>query len=216
MRAMAFGLVGHIFRPKMRGFAAELFESISNNRYLVLLSCLMLSGMAAGALYSRNVGSESLLHLDFIFNSNIVSRASNTYISNFTASFASSFLFILACFLSGLSLWGVFIVPAVLFFRGFGLGLTSGYMVSVYGGMGVLFYLCVILPGAFVSCLAIIFASREGMHYSRFFAFHASEARQSFRMKWYLMRFGGILGLCFLAALIDLTLSSLLGGLFSF
>ncbi|MFR8531226.1 MAG: stage II sporulation protein M [Anaeromassilibacillus sp.] len=137
---------------------ASLIEAVRSNLAAVLLALCFLVGMVSGALITRNVDVSILDKVDFLFYSNFQERASQPVFSVFSASFASSFLFVLARFLCGLSLWGVFAVPAILFFRGLGLGLTSGYLYATHGFHGVIFHFLVILPGAFVCCLALLLA----------------------------------------------------------
>ena len=96
---------------------ASLIEAVRSNLAAVLLALCFLVGMVSGALITRNVDVSILDKVDFLFYSNFQERASQPVFSVFSASFASSFLFVLACFLCGLSLWGVFAVPAILFFR---------------------------------------------------------------------------------------------------
>jgi len=196
------------------------FDALRVNYVLVLFSVFLISGMVFGAIFAKNAGFSALSKLDFLFYSNFKTRAVQPFLSVFSASFASSFLFILFCFLCGLSMWGMFMIPAVLFFRGFGLGLTSGYLYAAYGGNGILFNLAVILPGAFICCLAILLAAREGTRFSRRIAScgtsSQSGAISQANIKIYLLRFGAILGIAFLAALIDLLLSACFAGMFSF
>jgi stage II sporulation protein M len=117
-------------------------------------------------------------------------------------------------------MWGMFFIPFVVFFRGFGLGLTSGYIYAAYAWEGVLYNLVVILPGALFCCIAILLAAREGTRFSKRMAACGTSApnevmRRS-NLKLYLMRFGAILALSFFAALIDLLLSACFAGLFRF
>lgn len=117
-------------------------------------------------------------------------------------------------------MWGMFIIPAIVFFRGFGLGLTSGYIYAAYSWNGVLFNLVVILPGALFCCLAIMLAAREGTRFSRRIAACGTSAGSGTisrnNMKLYLLRFGAILGVAFFAALTDAFLSVCFAGMFSF
>lgn len=202
---------------KRNPFETDLWETVRNNWELVLLSLLLLGGMLCGALLTGNAGFDTINRLDFLFAGNFKARISEPFLAIFAASFASSFLFIFGCFLCGLSMWGVFLVPFILVFRGFGLGLASGYLYSVYGGKGILFNLAVILPGAFVSCLSILLASREGIRFSRRLTTSCgSESLNRPQIGYYLLRFGAILGIAFCAAIIDLVLSACLSGFFSF
>ena len=183
---------------------------------LVVLSLLLLAGLAVGAVFARNSGADLLERLDFLFAGNFKARATASFLSIFSASFASAFLFIFACFLCGLSMWGIFFIPFILFFRGLGLGLTSGYLYAVYGGIGILFNLVVILPGAFFCCLSVLFAARDGIGFSRLLFSCGSRPVSRTKFKLYTLHFGAALGLACFAALLDLWLSACFGGLFSF
>lgn len=204
--------IGHAARGD---FLRELKDAARTNRAMLLLAAVFLVGMVFGAVNSGSAGMRTLSRLDFLFAGNFKARADLPLISIFSASFASAFLFILACFLCGLSMWGAFFIPTVPFFRGFGLGLTSGYLYVTYGWKGFLYNFAVILPGAFFCCLAILAASLEGMRYSRSLAARGAAAKE-IPIKNYLMRFGGILACACVAAVLDVLMSALFGGFFSF
>jgi stage II sporulation protein M len=217
---MSMIMIRHSFMRGSKRAFEDLFVAVRANYVLVLFSVFLILGMILGAIFAKNVSFSALSKLDFLFYSNFKIRAMQSFSSVFSASFASSFLFILFFFLCGLSMWGMFMIPALLFFRGFGLGLTSGYLYAAYGTNGILFNLAVILPGAFICCLAILLAAREGMRFSRRIASYGTSAQSGTisraNVKLYLLRFGAILGIAFLAALIDLFLSTCFAGLFSF
>lgn len=194
----------------------EMLASAKLHRDLVLLSIIFLAGMSVGAFYARNADAQALQRLDFLFAGNFKARVTDSYFSIFAASFASAFLFIFACFLCGMSIWGLLLIPFIPFFRGFGLGLTSGFLYSSYSWMGILFNLVVILPGALVCCLSVIFAAREGIGFSRLLMSCGSKTINRTKFKLYILHFGVALGIACLAALVDLLLSACFGGLFSF
>ncbi len=207
-------------KPGWNGKIKFFFQALRENYALVLLSVFLICGMIFGVLFAKNAEVSALSKLDFLFFSNFKARTVQPFVTVFSASFASSFLFILSCFLCGLSMWGMFIIPGIVFFRGFGLGLTSGYIYAAYGWNGVLFNLTVILPGAFFCCLAILLAAREGTRFSRKIASCGALAQSGTisrnNIRLYLLRFGAILGIAFFAALIDLFLSACFSGMFSF
>jgi len=217
---MSMIVIKHSFRRRSFIDAKCFIEALHENRILVLFSISLIIGMIFGAIFARNAGMDALNRLDFLFYSNFKMRAVQSVISIFAASFASSFIFVFICFLCGLSMWGMIIIPAVLFFRGFGLGLTSGYLYAAYGLKGILFNFSVILPGAFVCCLAILLAAREGSRFSRRIAscgaMPESGTISPSKIKLYLLRFGAILALAFSAALLDVLFSACFAGLFSF
>ncbi len=212
-------MVRHNFIHGLKRILVDFFDAIRENYVLVSFSIFLITGMVLGSIFAKNIDFSVLSKLDFLFYSNIKTRSVQPFLSVFTASFASSFLFVLFCFLCGLSIWGMFIIPVVLVFRGFGLGLTSGYLYSSYGGNGILFNLIVILPGAFICCIAILLAAREGSRFSRRIAAGGKGqggiiSRSNIRL--YLLRFGAILGIAFLSAVTDLILSACFAGMFSF
>jgi stage II sporulation protein M len=203
-------------RSNFNDACSDLKQAVTMNKTICLLALLFLIGMTVGAVVSRNAGFRSISHLDFLFAGNFKARLNQPFVAIFSASFASAFLFILACFLCGLSIWGAFLLPAIPFFRGFGLGLTSGFLYAAYGWKGFLYNLSVILPGAFLCCIAILFGTMEGIRYSRSLALHRVYAPGGKPIRIYVTRFAGILGCACVAAIIDTLMSALFGGFFSF
>lgn len=190
---------------------ASLVSAIKNHFIMILLALCFLGGMVLGAILARSIDQTILSKIDFLFVSNFQERAVQPVFSVLTASFSSSFLFLFACFLCGLSVWGVFMVPVILFFRGIGLGMTSGYLYALYGFHGVIFNFLVILPGAFLCCLALLLAAKESMHLSRNITNSGG-----LKIKAYFLRFGKALIICFFAAVLDLLTTVCFAGLFSF
>lgn len=195
----------------------NLIEALRIHGILVFLAMFLLCGVVMGALFARSAGPDILKRLDFLFYSDFQSRAVQAPASIFIASLGSTFLFLLACFLCGLSMWGMFLVPVVPLFRGFGLGLTSGYLYAAYGLQGVLFNAAVILPGAFLCVISILLAAREGIYFSKKIAgCGISKDPVYLRLKTYLARFGSIMILAFVSAIVDLAMTFCFAGLFSF
>lgn len=202
----------------LSGFGKDLLQAIRENRAFSLLSLVLLVGMVLGSLYARSADASVLQRLDFLFAGNWEARQTQPFLMVFSAAFASSFLFIFACFLCGLSMWGAFFIPVILTFRGFGLGLTSGYLYVSFGWKGILYNLAVILPGAFFCCLAILFAAGEGIRYSRMLAAQNthSASTATVPVSRYFLRFGTILAWACAAAVLDTLLSAFFGGCFTF
>lgn len=216
MCVTATRLQGRRRRPLRGGFVGDLLAAARENRAMVALALIFLAGMVVGSLYARSSGFRSVSRLDFLFAGNFKARLTQPFLSVFAASFASSFLFIFACFLCGLSMWGAFFIPVVPFFRGFGFGLTSGYLYAAYAWKGFLYDLAVLMPGAFLCCLAILLASLEGIRYSRALAFKGAAQAGGPPIRNYIFRFGIILALACAAAVLDTMLSAVFGGCFSF
>ena len=117
---------------------------------------LVAAGLAAGCRLSAQLGDDTLGRLDFLFVTNLPERLGGGFAGVFAASFASDFLFISAAFLMGLCPWGAPALIALAFFKGFGVGVSAGYLILMYGFGGMWFYLLVLLPGMLVFTAALV------------------------------------------------------------
>ncbi len=117
---------------------------------------LIITGLAAGCRLSVQVDESILGRLDFLFVTNLPERLDGGFPAAFSASFASDFLFVAAAFLMGLCPWGAPVLPALAFFKGLGVGISAGYLIVSYGAGGLLFYLCVLVPGLLVFTAALV------------------------------------------------------------
>ena len=123
----------------------------------MLFSLMLVIGLTAGSFCSGNLSRDTLKSLDFLFATNMPARLSGGALGAFCAGFASDFLFLLAAFLMGLSLWGAAALPFIAFFKGFGVGVSAGYLLMTYGLKGFVFYISVLLPGIVISCVALVY-----------------------------------------------------------
>lgn len=189
-------------------------KELANKGTLLLLTGILLAGMICGVLSARCADETELSKLDFLFANNFQLREGQTMLTIFAASLTSVFLFLLAGFLMGLSVWGSILTPIIPFFRGFGLGVSSGFLYASYSWKGVLFHLAVMLPGMVLSSIAVILSAREGMHFSKeltnaCFSFGKGRGASPV-LKDYLLKNGIILAIGALAALFDMLLTTLL------
>lgn len=192
-------------------------KEIAGKGPLLLLAGILLAGMVCGVLSARCADETVLSRLDFLFSSNFQLQEEQTMFSVFAASLTSIFLFLLAGFFMGLSVWGTVLIPVLPFFRGFGLGVSTGFLYASYSWKGVLFHLAVMLPGMVFSSVAIILSAREGMRFSKeltgaSFSFGKGGRSASPALRDYLMRNGVILTIGAVAALFDMLLTTLLAG----
>ncbi|MDU7337202.1 MAG: stage II sporulation protein M [Clostridium sp.] len=208
-----------VAEPRFRVFDLHsMLEVVLENPLVTVLAFLLLVGTIFGALFARGADDTILQKLDLLFVSDVKARAVQSSGSAFVASLSSSFFFVMISFLFGMSLWGVFVLPFIPLFRGFGFGLASGYLYAAYGFQGVLFNAVVVLPGAFLSMVAILLAAKEGMLFSKSTLIQALKHEQSkaLSLKAYAIQFGSILILSAAAAAIDLITTVCFTGAFTF
>ncbi len=190
------------------------------NMPFFIFTFLLLCGIVAGALYGRNADAVTLERLDLIFLSNFSVRCTQGMFNSFAASFSSSFIFLTVIFLLGLSLWGCVLVPFIPVVKGFGYGLSIGYLYSTYSWMGILYNFLIILPGAFVCSAVISAAAQESFLSSKkiIAVFRPSAVTDDPRihLKRYTLAMLWLLFLTALSAILDMILSLLFSWIFSF
>ena len=202
------------------GYRGGILQIFRQQFLLVFLGLFLIAGLILGVIFIRNADYSLLKTLDFVFFSNVKARSALPVLSIFVASLASSFLFLLFCFLCGLSIWGAYCVPLAQLFRGFGMGITAGYLYAAYGFQGFLFHLAVILPGAFICLIAILIASRESMLFSKKIHLgrktEEQEAQPKNNVRHFFIRFSILTGILIIGALVDVLTTVCFSGLFVF
>lgn len=88
------------------GYRGGILQIFRQQFLLVFLGLFLIAGLILGVIFIRNADYSLLKTLDFVFFSNVKARSALPVLSIFVASLASSFLFLLFCFLCGLSIWG--------------------------------------------------------------------------------------------------------------
>lgn len=187
----------------------------------VMFTSVLLVGLVAGSICAQNSGENLLKSLDFLFTTNLDARLAQNAVGTFCACFASDFIFLFSVFLLGLTPWGVFVMPFVVLFKGFGTGLTAGYLFAIQQLGGVGFYLLVLLPGTFLFCIALVMFSTNSFVFSKdmfVYTFGKYPPKQSMRMRAasFCSHLMASLIMTFCASLLDTALWTLFAGAFNF
>ena len=201
--------------------------SLSDLRYffrrygiITFFVTILFIGIALGSVYARNSEKEFLNSLDFLFTTNLDARLTQNFAGTFCACFASDFIFLISVYLLGLAPWGILFLPVIIMFKGFGTGLTAGYLFITDSLMGVGFYLLILLPGTFLFCVSLVIFATYSLNFSKriFFYTVGKEApKTSLRVGViaYSSRFMSSLIMTFLASAIDTALWTLFAGGFN-
>lgn len=137
----------------------EQANGLKRYRLFMLFCAAVLAGIVCGSFSSRGADAGMLQSLDVIFRTNYALRSDCGIISTFISSFSSGTIFMLVIFLLGISLWGWLLCLPAAFFKGYGYGLSAGFIYGAYGMKGIFYNLLVILPGMFISSAVIAAAS---------------------------------------------------------
>ncbi len=195
-------------------------SGLKKNGFFLLFCLILFGGIVYGAVSGRSADSGLLQRLDFIFQTNFEVRCSQGLFSAFIASFASSVLFLTVIFLLGLSLWGGFFAVLVPFFKGYGYGLSVGFLYNAYGLQGICYNLLVILPGMFFSSAVIAAAALGAFRNSWHMIAGLFRSSMTIDLRELLMRYCRlmvrILLLCTAAAILDMLCALCFSWLFHF
>lgn len=158
MRGIVFTLTKRPRRQRVGSRYSFSALSAFMRRYgtALVFTFMYACGLLMGSLSARNADDSLLDGLGFLFTTNLSARMGQPVFSTFATSFGSNFLFLLYVFLCGLAPWGMVAVYAAPAFKGFGVGLSAGYLFITYGFRGVGFYLLVILTGTFLFSFALV------------------------------------------------------------
>lgn len=110
-------------------------------------------------------------------------------------------------------------IPLTTFFRGFGLGILTGYLYYSYGWHGFLFHLLVILPGMFLSSIGIAYGGEKSLKLSvRLFRAQKKDADRTanINFKQYFFLMGKACTMITFAAVLDMICTVCFSGLFQF
>ncbi|MCI2192390.1 MAG: stage II sporulation protein M [Oscillospiraceae bacterium] len=192
-------------------------EALHKYHRLALWAVILLAGVICGALLSVKLDVSHLQKVGQLFASNYSSLTTETAGQKFASSISASFVFVFVCFLCGLSVWGAFFIPMVPFFRGIGIGITGGYLYLMRGMQGFLFYGLILLPGAFFSCLSVLFASNFSWSFSKRISSAGLFGKEAPpELLTYFQQFGIVLLLSIIGAALDTVLSVGFSGKFIF
>ncbi len=138
------------------------------NRYGIstLLGAGFLFGLIFGAFCAGGADKNLIESLKLIFASDFTSRCSQNIVSGFAAAMTSNFIFFTANLLLGFSVWGSIGVPFVIGFKGFGIGITGGYLYKCHGLAGIGFFILIMLLGNTVSSLALMQQGKGSVAFS--------------------------------------------------
>lgn len=225
MKGIVFSINKHsrphrfVEKPRhIHSFSLKRFFSFYGIHFFFMLDFIL--GIVLGSLSLDSASSQTLDTLDFLFVTNLDNRLDLSAFEVFSASFASDFVFVFVVFLLCFSAWGVFALPMVCAFKGFGVGISSTYMFTQFGVTGIGFYILVILPGTVMFLFAFITALKEAFlgSYSLLKVYFPSsrDGLMHRYVKTYLYRNFVILLFVILSAIIDMIFWVIFANMFNF
>ncbi len=187
-----------------------------------LFFLLLVAGIAFGAYYCTVYNSSLYKDLDFLFSSNIKQRLSQSPLQTLLSSYTGCCVFLLSSYFLGCSMWGFALLPVVSFFKGFGIGLTASYLFINYAFNGAIYYIGVMLPGAFLSAAALILLQSDAFRFSsqllKFTLYPDKGGNPSNKpgFKKYSKRLFTALAITLVASAADMGLTLMFGNMFHF
>ena len=207
-------------RATTKDYGKQFGDFLIGNRGMLFMAFMLLIGMVIGTLLIKYSNPYANHYVSTLFGDFLSARRGQPFFSTLFISFFSVFPFLLALYISGLCAVGL---PACVFipaFRGLGIGLIAGYLYSALSLKGIAFFALIIIPGAFVSSIVLILASRESLHFSTsMFKTLLPQVKTNSMFedfKKYSIKFLFLLLILFAAAIIDALMSAAFFSFFSF
>lgn len=199
-------------QPKLRSGRDPLSRS---NILLTVLTTLFITGLVIGALCVRTAENDVLDKVIRMFRNYIEVRAQQQMFQNFASSFIVGNICIVLLYLLGLAAWGAPVILCIPMFEGLGVGMTCGTLYADYGWAGFGYSALIIVPGALISAIGVIYAARESLRCSaRLFSEHClSRAVEREPFKDYSIKFLILAMLILLAAAVDMVTIRIFAGL---
>ena len=142
-------------------------ESVKRNSLLIIFTSVLVLGLVAGVFSIKLCVNEDYYGIASLFKNFVSSRSGQPYYIHLLWTVSSVFSFVLLCYILGLGIQGQFIIPVVPFFRGFGIGLISGYLYCVHSLYGIGLFALVLLPEFLSSTIIILLCCCKSFKLSR-------------------------------------------------
>ena len=130
------------------------------------MTALYIIGLLIGVL-SLTGGSSSLHEATKqTLDAYLTARTGKGFFSILLSSLIYQVPFVLIAFLCGTSLVGVALVPLIICYKGFTIGLLSAMLYATYSLKGITFMVLLVIPYTIVSVIALLLAARESIGFS--------------------------------------------------
>lgn len=198
----------------------KILNMIAANWQMFLFLFLFILGMAWGCTAVKNSSGTLNGILNTIFAGFTTSRMEHSFFATLLNSLLPSLVMVLVVFLSGLSPAGLPLIGAVPIFRGFGLGIVSGFFYQAQGLKGITYCMLMLYPHSILSVTALVLCSLEAwrMSFNFISLFRAGSGQINFssEIKIYSARFAVFLGIILFSCVMDAFLNKAFSGFFVF
>lgn len=144
----------------------DFLKASKNKKSIIFLFLVLIIGIVLGTMSASSLNMEIIYKIDFLFLKDFAERINESNTQIFISSFSALSLFVLITEFLAFSCWGEFFIPFIIMFKGFSIGLSASYLYLIYNLKGIAFYLLILLPGIFISCIGLVLLSSVCMKFS--------------------------------------------------
>ena len=198
-------------------YIKETLHSAADNRRLLILWLLFLSGMLAGANLCHITEGFFAQQCDNLFASWLAMNESRSFLAVLRSSLITNLAFAVTSTLMGLSAAGLPLIGCLPLLRGLGLGVLCGKLYSDFALHGLGSNLLLIIPGALVAILGLLLICKENFESAQ--AFGKAAKTKVFPNDWrglreHLTHCAALLIFAVLGAVLDGATAVIFGGFF--
>ncbi len=147
----------------------KYISAVLEHKFYFILLLFLIFGMFMGALSVRLLDGSYNVFIKQWFGSFIEFRTTFGFWKILFNSFLTSLAYLIIVSVSGFGVGGMFILPLLIFFKGFGTCLLSGILYRDYSLQGIAFADLILLPSALAANLAIVYLCESAMGVSKRF-----------------------------------------------
>ncbi|MBQ0083890.1 MAG: hypothetical protein KBS52_03910 [Clostridiales bacterium] len=144
---------------------SKFVDSVSKNRFLIVLAVLYVFGMILGAvLLGKSSSVYSVAQTSFVGFRQI--RTDKDFFGIFFSALTSFAPAVIALYLSGTSVVGVALSPLIICYCGFTYGIKAGYIYLKYALQGIAFNSLILIPCTVIAAIGYFICASRAFGFS--------------------------------------------------
>lgn len=154
----------HVNKSKIT--ISDFLAPVRENKLFVFSSLIILFGIFSSCIFVSHISNPFYDFIKKYILSFVEFRSSSGFFTVFFTSFLNYLTFIIFITVAGFGAGGLFVMPLLIFIRGFATGIVSGMLYREYSLVGIAFADLILLPVVLAFNFIVIYFSAKAMRLS--------------------------------------------------
>lgn len=133
---------------------------------LLFLIVVFFIGLLIGSLIAARTSDTDISYLISIVRSYAIFYIDASISSVLISSFVNNIIFFIAAFITGIMILGFALSVLLIFYKGFSVGFTVGFICALYGYKGLLICVLCLIPQIIITSVTLILSCHKSMQFS--------------------------------------------------